>query len=268
MPHSTGCRSISAMRGSRKLLVAAPLALALLSGAPPPAGAADAESRDVRVNLDVLDSLGPPPADNMPITGAIHLHPPTPKAEAKPAPVAAAPAAPAGAAKTRTAAKTPATASSPPAVAAAPSTAGAAPAVPPAAPAAPPAAPAAHPAAANATATAAATPAAPKTPLAPARVLFASGAVDLPESAKGELNAVADWLDANQQARLQITAYASGGPDEANAARRTSLTRALAVRSYLIGRGVSQTRMEVRALGNRSENGDPADRVDVVAMDR
>jgi outer membrane protein OmpA-like peptidoglycan-associated protein len=60
-------------------------------------------------------------------------------------------------------------------------------------------------------------------------------------------------------------AYASGDDDEARRARRISLSRALAVRAYLINKGVRSTRMDVRALGNKVE-GDPADRVDIVTM--
>ena len=42
-----------------------------------------------------------------------------------------------------------------------------------------------------------------------------------------------------------------------------SLSRALAVRAYLIDQGVRSTRMDVRALGSKVGDG-PADRVDVL----
>jgi outer membrane protein OmpA-like peptidoglycan-associated protein len=45
------------------------------------------------------------------------------------------------------------------------------------------------------------------------------------------------------------------------------LSRALVVRAYLIERGVSNLRLDVRALGNRSDNGVPPDRVDIVMID-
>ena len=44
---------------------------------------------------------------------------------------------------------------------------------------------------------------------------------------------------------------------------RLSLSRALAVRAFLIDRGVRSTRMDVRALGNKFEKG-PGDRVDLI----
>jgi outer membrane protein OmpA-like peptidoglycan-associated protein len=100
------------------------------------------------------------------------------------------------------------------------------------------------------------------------RVQFPAGAADLPDGARRDLDGLAQKLASNEQTRLQLVAYAGGGPDEANQARRLSLSRALAVRTYLIAQGVPNSRMDVRALGNRSEGGAPADRVDIVMLDR
>jgi outer membrane protein OmpA-like peptidoglycan-associated protein len=100
------------------------------------------------------------------------------------------------------------------------------------------------------------------------RVLFSAGGAELPDAARGELDAVARQLSSNDHARLQLVGYAGGGADEANQARRISLQRALAVRSYLMEHGVPNTRMDVRALGNRADVKDPPDRVDIVMLDR
>ncbi len=100
-----------------------------------------------------------------------------------------------------------------------------------------------------------------------ARVLFTAGASELPDSAKSDLKAIAQRLAANEDARLQLMAYAAGGADEANQARRLSLSRALAVRTYLMEQGVRSSRMDVRALGNRLDGSDPPDRVDIVMLD-
>lgn len=100
------------------------------------------------------------------------------------------------------------------------------------------------------------------------RVQFPAGATDLPEGAQRDLDSLAQKLKNNEQARLQLVAYAAGGPDEANQARRLSLSRALAVRTYLIAQGVPNSRMDVRALGNRSDGAAPPDRVDIVMLDR
>jgi outer membrane protein OmpA-like peptidoglycan-associated protein len=119
-------------------------------------------------------------------------------------------------------------------------------------------------------AAAATQPAAP-TPVAAAasmRIVFSAGAADLPDAAKGDLDAVARQLGSNNRARLQLVGYAGSTTDEANQARRISLQRALAVRSYLMEHGVPNTRMDVRALGNRADGKDPSDRVDIVMLDR
>jgi outer membrane protein OmpA-like peptidoglycan-associated protein len=97
---------------------------------------------------------------------------------------------------------------------------------------------------------------------------FPSGGSDMPDPAKRDLDALATRLAANEQTRLQLVAYAAGSNDEANQARRLSLSRALAVRFYLIEHGIPASRMDVRALGNRSEAGTSPDRVDVVLLDR
>lgn len=96
---------------------------------------------------------------------------------------------------------------------------------------------------------------------------FAAGAAELPADGKGVLDKAAAQIKNDDSARLQIVAYASGGDDSGSQARRLSLSRALAVRSYLIDQGVRSTRMDVRALGNRSSNG-PADRVDILVVHR
>ena len=92
---------------------------------------------------------------------------------------------------------------------------------------------------------------------------FPADSADIPDKAKAELDALAQKMSADDNMRLQLLAYASGTADEASRARRMSLSRALAVRSYLIKAGVRSTRMDVRALGNNVQ-GSPADRVDII----
>ncbi|MBZ0325714.1 MAG: OmpA family protein, partial [Alphaproteobacteria bacterium] len=67
--------------------------------------------------------------------------------------------------------------------------------------------------------------------------------------------------------RVQLKAFAAGTAETASQARRLSLSRALAVRSFLIDKGVESTRMDVRALGTNFEEG-PADRVDIQIVKR
>ena len=65
--------------------------------------------------------------------------------------------------------------------------------------------------------------------------------------------------------RLQVKAFAGGVGDNAGSARRTSLKRALTVRSYLIEQDISATRIDVRALGVPQDGGNQ-DRVDIVLL--
>lgn len=98
------------------------------------------------------------------------------------------------------------------------------------------------------------------------RIPFAGDGAALPEPAKGELKQIATALGQDPALRVQVMAYANGG-DDASKARRLSLSRALAVRTYLIEQGVGSTRIDVRALGNAPEGG-PSDRVDLMMLSR
>lgn len=98
------------------------------------------------------------------------------------------------------------------------------------------------------------------------RIAFAGDAAGLPEAATSDLRRIAEALTRDEALRVQVKAYASGTED-ASKARRLSLSRALAVRSYLIEQGIGSTRIDVRALGNNAEGG-PGDRVDLVVVSR
>ena len=96
-------------------------------------------------------------------------------------------------------------------------------------------------------------------------VLFASEDSTIADSNKAALQTIAATIRSEERMRLQLKAYASAQDSSASAARRLSLSRALAVRSFLIESGVSSTRIDVRALGTKSESG-PPDRVDLVVV--
>jgi outer membrane protein OmpA-like peptidoglycan-associated protein len=98
-------------------------------------------------------------------------------------------------------------------------------------------------------------------------VRFVAGATDLPQGAQAILDQAVVRMNADAQVRLQLFSYASGSGDDAIAARRVSLARATAMRTYLIEKGVHSIRVDVRALGSRNEGDGPADRVDLVYLD-
>ena len=93
-------------------------------------------------------------------------------------------------------------------------------------------------------------------------VVFTPGGSDLNEAAKNTLNTIAIKLTKNEKIRMQLMAYAGEAKLAPSKARRLSLSRALAIRSYLIGKGIRGTRIDVRALGNKVSSGLP-NRVDL-----
>ena len=92
------------------------------------------------------------------------------------------------------------------------------------------------------------------------RILFDGTSVKLSEEAKVALTELARSLREDKEKKVKLLAHAS---DEDRNARRTSLTRARAVRSFLVDKGVASTRIDVRPLGATSKGG-PPDRVDIV----
>ncbi|MDA1058981.1 MAG: OmpA family protein [Proteobacteria bacterium] len=96
------------------------------------------------------------------------------------------------------------------------------------------------------------------------RLLFEGSSTQLSAAAQTELQQMAGVLNTNER-RIQLKAFASGTSDRPSAARRESLSRALAVRSFLIENGVRSTRIDVRALGEPTDGG-PSDRVDVILL--
>lgn len=95
------------------------------------------------------------------------------------------------------------------------------------------------------------------------RLLYTGESDDVPADATAKLDTIAQDMLANQDKRIQVLSYAAGTEDTESKARRKSLARGLAIRSYLMKAGVPSTRIDVRALGNKAEGG-PADRVDII----
>jgi outer membrane protein OmpA-like peptidoglycan-associated protein len=94
------------------------------------------------------------------------------------------------------------------------------------------------------------------------QIVFDEVETKLPDAAGAQLNALAGAIRDNQDFRVQLMAYAAAKDLSASKARRISLSRALEVRSFLIDKGVRSTQIDVRALGNKSDES-PANRVDV-----
>lgn len=96
---------------------------------------------------------------------------------------------------------------------------------------------------------------------------FTTGAAALDEKNTSFIDSrIAPLLRENPTWRLQIQAFAAQEDRKGTDARRTSLSRALAVRSRLLDKGIDPQRMDVRALGMETDR-DPVDRVDFVFYD-
>jgi len=97
-------------------------------------------------------------------------------------------------------------------------------------------------------------------------VKFKPGSTEIGSGPQPALDAVARRLLGNENLRVQLISHATGGSDEAMEARRISLARAIAVRRYLIDKGVLNLRIDVRALGNHSDEGPATDQVDLLVV--
>lgn len=111
-------------------------------------------------------------------------------------------------------------------------------------------------------AVAAAPPAEPPSADLTLSIPFDVGADSLDQDALDLLSGVVDRMTASPEPRLSIVAYATGDAGTARNARSLSLTRALAVREYLMTQGVRLTRIDMRALGDTADD-DPRDRIDL-----
>ena len=99
------------------------------------------------------------------------------------------------------------------------------------------------------------------------RIVFDAETSKLAQTARDALLNIATKMQSQDNLRLQLLAYAGDADTSASAARRLSLSRALAVRSFLIENGVRSTRIDVRALGNKSTEKE-TERVDITVVER
>jgi len=104
---------------------------------------------------------------------------------------------------------------------------------------------------------------APPIPEGGIRIVYPADLNDVPAEANAALDDLAAQMLADESMRVEIRCYASGTADTESKARRKSLARCLSIRQHLFDKDVRTTRMDVRALGLKSE-GQPADRVDIV----
>lgn len=95
---------------------------------------------------------------------------------------------------------------------------------------------------------------------------FDSSTADLNDTTATALDGVIASLNESEKLRLQLLAYASEVEGSSSSARRLSLSRALAVRAYLMDHGIRPTRVDVRALGSETQE-QPVNRVDIIFIE-
>lgn len=96
------------------------------------------------------------------------------------------------------------------------------------------------------------------------RILFPADDSHIDAAAETDLLRVAGYLHQNDTQRVILYAHAGGGQSNSDA-RRLSLSRALAVRAFLVDKGVPAKRILLRPLGNEDTVG-PPDRVDILPL--
>ena len=97
------------------------------------------------------------------------------------------------------------------------------------------------------------------------RVSFPADGISIDAAAESELIGLAGYLNQNQAQRVVLNAHAGDSDPGSSHARRLSLSRALAIRTFLVDRGVPVDRISLRPMGNEVEDG-PADRVDILPL--
>ena len=80
---------------------------------------------------------------------------------------------------------------------------------------------------------------------------FAPSATGLTAQNKADLKEVANTVKADNRLAIRLIAYAKNPEFASSKARRTSLSRALTIRDFLLKEGIPSSKIEVHALGNR-----------------
>lgn len=93
------------------------------------------------------------------------------------------------------------------------------------------------------------------------RVRFNNGKTEIPAQAQATLDVLVQRLLISRE-RVRLAGFSGKAGDYSSGARRLSLARALAIRTYLVSKGVAVDRVDVLAFGGASDG--ISDRVDVL----
>ncbi len=95
---------------------------------------------------------------------------------------------------------------------------------------------------------------------------FTGASADLGADQKNVIeSSIIAKLKEDDSRRLQILSFASPAKEGQSSARRISLSRGLAIRSFLLEKGIQPGRIDIRALGENTKE-KPIDRVDLMVV--
>ena len=97
------------------------------------------------------------------------------------------------------------------------------------------------------------------------RVLFPADGTAIDAAAEADLLRLAGYLSHHQAQRVVLHAHAGDDDHGSSHARRLSLSRALAIRTFLVDQGVPADRIHLRPMGSQRKDG-PPDRVDILPL--
>ncbi|MCB9989086.1 MAG: OmpA family protein [Rhodospirillales bacterium] len=97
-------------------------------------------------------------------------------------------------------------------------------------------------------------------------IFFAPDVAQLDDKAQETIKKmIIPLLQNNAAARVQVMAYSAPSDSFSSGARRTSLSRALEIRAFLLKNGISTRRVDIRALGDETDQM-PQDRAELVLI--
>jgi outer membrane protein OmpA-like peptidoglycan-associated protein len=94
-------------------------------------------------------------------------------------------------------------------------------------------------------------------------VAFDPAEVDVPLRSEVDIRDVAETMKASHAKRVHVVAYAGKQGSDVGNARRTALSRALAIRAFLIKEGIAPDRISTQALGSDVAEGGDVERADL-----
>ena len=95
---------------------------------------------------------------------------------------------------------------------------------------------------------------------------FSGANTDISSSMNDDLNKIVSFLNSNKNKRMRIVGHSSDKNKDIAMKRRNALERVVAVRKYLVDRGVNTRQISLQAAGNSKADKSNSDRVEIVEI--